>query len=209
MKKAENGLWGEYFKIYDNELVANQKHEESLAFYKEHFDAMNEGAETFADRYKKDDGEISGIQSLLCRRHLIGEQAFDAEYQMRPFHLQLSLPISPQIVASRISNLKELEIPKENVLWVCASSDLNLSKFITTTIVVFMRDQTATIIWHKFRRCSIPVNIPEQDYYQRVYNLLAKHGQELKQLGIRIDAWVIDGNGQPYNAVVDFVKKSK
>lgn len=28
-------------------------------------------------------------------------------------------------------------------------------------------------------------------------------------MGIRIDAWAIDGNGQPFNAVVEFVKHSK
>lgn len=84
MKKPDDGLWGEYFKMYDEELAANESHEQSLSFYREHFDEMNEGAETFSDRFRKDDGEISGIQSLLCRRHLIGDVAFDAEYQMRP-----------------------------------------------------------------------------------------------------------------------------
>lgn len=205
----ETGLWGEYFKLYDEELLSNTGHEGSLKFYKEHFDEMNEGAETFADRFRSDDGEISGIQSLLCRRHLIGESAFDAEYQMRPLHVQVALPITPELVASRKSSLKEKEIPKENVVCVVASTDLNLSFALTTTVVAFMRDQTAVVVWHKFRRCSIPYNIPEQDYYQRTYNLLAQHGLELKELGIRIDAWALDGNGQAFKPVVDFVKKSK
>ena len=65
------------------------------------------------------------------------------------------------------------------------------------------------MVWHKFRKCAIPFNIPEQDYYQRVYNLLSQHGQELKSLGIRIDAWVIDANGQPYNAVTDFTRNAR
>lgn len=77
---------------------------------------------------------------MLCRRHLIGELAFDAEYQMRPDSLQMALPISPDIVASRKSNLKMLEVPKENVNAVVASTDLNLSFALTTTITVFMRD---------------------------------------------------------------------
>lgn len=73
MKKPEDGLWGEYFKMYDEELVTNEPHDQSLQFYKEHFEEMNKGSETFADRFREEDGEISGIQSLLCRRHLIGE----------------------------------------------------------------------------------------------------------------------------------------
>jgi len=38
MKKPDNGLWGEYFKIYDDELVSNSSHDQSLQFYKEHFE---------------------------------------------------------------------------------------------------------------------------------------------------------------------------
>lgn len=71
-----------------------------------------------------------------------------------------------------------------------------------------MRDNTACVIWHRFRKCRIPLNLPEQDYYQRVYNLLAEHGRELKELGIKIDAWSIDCNGTPFNAVVDFCRNS-
>ena len=128
---------------------------------------------------------------------------------MNPVQVQTALPITPEIVASRKSNVKMLEVPSENVNAVIASTDLNLAKYLTTTITVFMRDQTAVVIYHKFRKCSIPANIPEQDYYQRVYNLLSQHGQELKALGIRIDAWVLDAGGAPYNAVVDFVKRSR
>ena len=209
MRKPDNGLWGEYFKMYDDELVANEPHEESLAFYKAHFEQMNEGARTFADRYREDDGEISGIQSLLCRRHLIGEQAFEAEYQMRPSHLECQLPITPELVASRKSTLKQLEVPSQRVNAVIASTDLNLSFALTTTITVFFNDQTSVVIYHKFRKSNVHVNVPEQEYYKQVYELLAQHGKELKSLGIRIDAWAIDANGAPYNAVMDFCRNSK
>lgn len=138
----------------------------------------------------------------------IGEGAFESEYQMNPQQLEFALPITPTIVQSRKSILKELEIPSENVQFVVASSDLNLSKYITTTIVVFLNNQTATVIYHKFRKCKIPINIPEQEYYNKVYDLLSKHGKELKSLGIRIDAWAIDANGVPAKAVQDFSKNS-
>lgn len=171
---------------------------------------MDDGSEVFnPTRYSEKDGHISALQKLLEIRATVGESAWASEYQMNPVQLQAAIQITPEVVASRKSDLKELEIPDENVQWVCASSDLNLAKYITTTIVVFMNDQTSVVIYHKFRKCAIPFNIPEQDYYQRVYNLLSQHGQELKSLGIRIDAWAIDANGQPYNAVVDFVKRSR
>ena len=56
------------------------------------------------------------------------------------------------------------------------------------------------------------MNIPEQDYYQRIYNLLAEHGRELKKLAdehhFKIQGWSIDGNGQPFKAVTEFAKNA-
>lgn len=195
-------LWDKYFEMYDDELINRKPHSESLQYYKDNRKLMDDGADVFnPSRYSEEDGHISAIQKLLELRHQIGESAWASEYQMRPLQLQIAIPIDPATVASRVSSLKELEIPTENVAWVCASSDLNLSKYITTVIVVFMRDQTAHVIWHKFRKSAIPITLPEQDYYQRVYNLLAEHGKELKALGVRIDGWAIDGNGVPAKAV--------
>lgn len=127
---------------------------------------------------------------------------------MSPAHVQVSLPITPEIVASRKSDLKMLEIPQENVNAVIASTDLNLSYALTTTITVFFNNQTSVVVWHKFRTANVKMNIPEQEYYKQVYELLVQHGRELKALGIRIDAWAIDCNGLPYNAVLDFCRNS-
>lgn len=102
---------------------------------------MDDGSEVFnPTRYSEKDGHISALQKLLEIRATVGESAWASEYQMNPVQLQAAIQITPEVVASRKSDLKELEIPDENVQWVCASSDLNLAKYITTTIVVFMRD---------------------------------------------------------------------
>jgi hypothetical protein len=203
-------LWETYFSIYDRENVEEDvSHKESLKFYEDNRKEMDDGAEVFSpNRYSRKDGHLSAIQKLLEMEHSIGEAAFQSEFQMNPKALQFALPINSTIVQSRKSSIQELTIPQENVQWVCASSDLNLAKCITTVIVVFFNNHTATIIYHKFRKCRIPANIPEQEYYTKVYDLLARHGQELRSLGIRIDAWAIDANGVPNKAVEDFSKNS-
>ena len=209
-QNAADGLWAQYFKMYDEESSMDAPHTGSLEFYKAHFDEMNDGAELFSPRFKESDGHISGLQALLERKHLIGDDAFEAEMQMSPRQMKFALPITPKIVQQRVSQLNELEIPDQGVQWICAASDLNLSKYITTVIMAFTRNQTAHVIWHKFRRCQVPANIPEQDYYRRVYNLLGEHGRELKKLadehGFKIGGWSIDANGVPYKAVMEFAK---
>ena len=101
---------------------------------------------------------------------------------MAPVSLKFALPITPELVASRKSTLRELQIPDENVQFVCAATDLNVSKYLTSVIMVFMRNQTSVVIWHKFKKCRIPANIPPEDYTSRLYQLLGEHGRELKKV---------------------------
>lgn len=184
-----------------------------MKFYDERREEMDSGVEVFnPTRYSESDGHHSMIQKLLELRHTLGESVFNAEYQMRPSELEFMLPITPKIVASRVSQLKMFQVPEQGVHCVVASSDLNLAKAITTTIVCFNRNQTANVIYHKFRQCSIPINLPESDYQSRVYELLAQHGKEIKELAdqyhVKIDAWALDANGQPWDAVLSFCKNS-
>ena len=79
-ENGDKGLWGEYFKMFDAENVADKDHKESLEFYKEHKEEMDEGSQVFnPTRYKESDGHISALQALLEKRHMIGDAAFSAE----------------------------------------------------------------------------------------------------------------------------------
>lgn len=207
--KGDKSLWTEYFKIYDRESIERKPHKESLSFYKDHQMEMDKGSSIFCQRYSKKDGQISGLQAIMDKMHLIGERAFSAEYQMQPVRHSIALPISPDIVASRISDLRELEIPSENVRLVVASSDLNVSKYITTVILACMRDGSYVVIYREFYKTSIQANVPPEEYDRQLYNTLSDLGNHLKSLGIKINCWSIDGNGLGWNAVTKFAKHSK
>ena len=203
-------LWNAYFDMWDKENMEHDStHAESQKFYLDNFEKMNEGSQVFNPyRFSKEDGHHSTIQKLLELKHTIGDSAFMSEYQMSPVSMKFALPITPELVASRKSTLRELEIPKENVQFVCAASDLNVAHYITTVIMVFMRNHTSVVIWRKFKKCHIPANIPPEDYTNRLYQLLAEHGRELKSLGVPIQAWSIDANGTGWSAVTEFAKNS-
>ena len=81
-------LWNKYFQMFDTENVEERDHSESLQFYRNNFDQMNEGAEVFNPRrYSEADGHISAIQKLLEMAHQIGDAAFQSEFQMSPRQL--------------------------------------------------------------------------------------------------------------------------
>lgn len=76
-------LWDEYFRLFQQEQVDGTSHDESLAYYRDNFDAMNKGAEVFSNtRFSEKDGHLSAIQKLLELKFQIGENAFMSEYQM-------------------------------------------------------------------------------------------------------------------------------
>lgn len=201
-------LWGKYFEIYDTESVQGFSHSESLEFYKKNREEMDEGSEVFnPTRFAKVDGHISCIQKMMELKHAIGDAAFMAEYQMSPLKTTFSIDISPEDVCRKIGSFKHLEVP-DQYIYVIASTDLNLSKYLTTTIVAFKKDMSAAVVHHEFDKCNIDLRLPDTQRNQLIYDLLSKHGKHLSELGLKINAWGLDASGTPFNAVCEFSKNS-
>ena len=137
---------------------------------------------------------------------MLGEAAFQAEYQQNPVELSTALNITPSIVNARVGSYNQLELPNENVLFVCASTDLNPSKFFTTVVCAFMRDSTCRVIWHKFTPTKISQTLTEQEYYKAIYDALTRLGVELKKVSNSlprpIQGWAVDCNGMNWNAAM-------
>lgn len=208
VEKGDKGLWGQYFKIYDKENVADLDHSESLNFYKDNREEMDADSEVFnPNRFKESDGHISALQALLEKRHIIGDTAFSAEMQMKPKRYSVALDITPKVVVSRMNEFKRLEVP-DGFLFVAASSDLNVSYAITTSITAFKPDMTAVVLYHKIKRCRIDGKLNDTEYNQKVFNTLCDIGKELKSLNIKIDGWAIDAGGRNWDAVCQFSKDS-
>ena len=63
-------LWKQYFQLFDRESIQDLPHTESLEFYKQNKQAMDEGSVVFnPSRYSEKDGHVSAIQKLLEIRH--------------------------------------------------------------------------------------------------------------------------------------------
>ena len=208
LRHPEDGLWHRYFEIFDDENQQDKKHIESLKFYRENRTKMDEGAELFQDRFKKSDGHISGLQALLEKRHVIGNAAFQAEIQLSPIKYSLALDIMPKDVLKNETEDAEGVMP-DGYQFAVASSDLNLSFCISTTIVAFKSDGSPHVLKHIFRKCGIMGRVADAAYNAETYEVLVAHGKEIAALGIPIKGWAIDGSGLPFDAVTSFTNNSK
>lgn len=203
----DDGLWAQYFKLYDAENAEDKPHDGSREFYRQHRKAMDEGAVLFAPHRFKKEEHLSALQALLETRHTIGAAAFSAEHQMQVQRYSFALDIQPKHVLAKMIDLPPLVVPEGTVLTV-ASSDLNVSYAISTTVVAFDRDMSAHVVWHELSKCRIDSRLPETEYNNAVIRALTAVGKHLAGLGISIDAWGIDGSGIPFNAVCRFAKSA-
>ena len=169
---------------------------------------MDEGAEVFNPKaFKKSDGHISAIQALLEKRHLIGDDAFAAEMQMRPRQQSFALNISPKGVLGNISGNPKSEVP-DGYVFVAAATDLNVSYAASTVVTAFKPDMTSIVLAHFLVKCHIDQLLPETQYNQAVYKLLSDVGQKLKATGMKFDGWAIDSGGRNWEAVCQYTKQS-
>lgn len=121
---------------------------------------MDEGAVLFApERFKPEDGHISGLQALLEKRHTIGNAAFAAEMQMKPHKFTFKLDIKPKDIIAKATTTPQLSVP-DGYIFIAASTDLNLSYALTTVVVGFKPDMTAHVIDYFFTKCQIDSKLP-------------------------------------------------
>lgn len=204
--KKKDGLWSQYFKLFDAESITGSDHHESLDFYKQHQAQMDEGAEVFNPyRFSIKDGHISSIQKMLEIQHVIGNAAFQSEYQMSPVKNTYSIDISPNKVLTKISEHRECEVP-DGYLFVAGAIDLNTSYAATAALVAFKPDTTAAVIWHETFPVNIDQKLPDAAYNVAVHDMLTQVCSTLKGLNIKIDGLAIDAGGRNFDAVCGFAK---
>lgn len=204
--KKEHGLWGEYFKRYNEEIAMDKNHASSLQFYKEHQQEMEKGADVInPSRFNPDDGTISGIQFFLLKWNQIGENNFLSEYQMTPKSVSIELKITPKDVLKNISNFEEGENVAGTVLTVGAL-DLNTSYGASLVIASFKPDGTCYILKHKIFSMKLDQKLPDTEYDKLLFSKLCDIIKEIKSWGIDIDAFTIDAGGRNFNSVTNFSK---
>ena len=209
IENPNNGLWATYRKMYETELTQGISHDESLKYHRTHYKEMLDGCELLApDRYKISDGHISGYQALLCRRLLIGDDAFNSEMMMISKKPITALDISPQDILSHIDErIKEYTLPDGHQVSILAI-DLNTSYALSWVIMSAAPDGSTAVIAHGLYKCTIDQSLPEVQYAQEVYKHLSILTKDLSSK-MKIDYLVADCGGKNWNAVHNFSRNSK
>lgn len=96
----------------------------------------------------------------------------------------------------------------DGYVFTVASTDINYSYGLTTGIFSFKPDGSCHCLWHDIHRCRIDGKLPQAEFDSQLIFELTSLGNRIRALGVRLNAWAIDGSGVPFEAVTSFSKVS-
>ena len=207
VRHPNDGLWAEYFRIYESEDVREAgHHKESLAFYEAHRAEMDAGADVLTpSKFDPDQWEVSTVQAYMNKIHADGLPAFNAEFQMEPDVGDFALKIAPKDVLKKDGGFAEFSAPA-GYLHIFAATDLNVSYALTTTVTAFKADGSGAVVLHERHQVQIGGKLNGRAYYRAVFAALSDYAARLADYGLPIVAWGIDAGGKPFDAATDFAK---
>lgn len=209
LKNPNDGLWKQYFDLFDEENSMDLKHVKSLKFYKRHKKKMDKGAVVLnPNRFKPEDGHLSALQALLEKKHEIGDSAFYCEYQMCPKKVDTLLDINPKRLIEKINPTVKINTPPDGYIHTWAALDLNTSFGATCAVASFKPDGSCAVIKTSIYKMNIDQKLPDIQYNQVLYQKLTEIGKRLKDTGIDIQGIVIDGGGRNLDCVCEWCKNS-
>jgi hypothetical protein len=108
-------LWGEYAKLREDSLRTDGRGEEATAFYMQNREEMDRGAKVaWPDRYSRERGEISALQSAYNLLMDYGEHAFASEFQNEPLRPgDNDEVLKPEDIWKKVNGRNRGEVPLE------------------------------------------------------------------------------------------------
>lgn len=206
--KDGHGLWGEYFRLFDEENANDQTHRRrggSLALYRTNRKAMDAGADILNwGNYDSGGGQISGLQKLMDKYHEMGHGNFMAEYQMEPQRQAFAFEVSANLIMHRVRVGMPAQTVTPDTVFVAAATDINPAYGLTTAVVAFDVNLTAIVVAYKVFKVSIDGRLNDVAFNAAVTKALHAHAKEVAGIGLHIDMWGIDAGGRQFPSVTKF-----
>ena len=182
--------------------------ERGRAFYAEHREDIERGAEMFDPGDGDRRTQVSAYQFALDKLFEIGEMAFFAEYQMRPPASAFAFVLTQRLVLSRIRRGVPPNMPVPNAVLTVAATDINPGYALSTSVYSFDLSLCGLVMAYRAAPVRIPDALNDVEFEARVFEALAEHGREIASLGIKLDLWGVDAGGRQFKAVTRFAPQS-
>lgn len=219
-------LWDTYCEMRKDEMrnadddSLDDMHVESLAYYQDNREAMDEGAKVaWEGRYDASAGEVSALQAAFNLLVSVGEDAFESEYQNNPTrHSDTDYKLTPEIVASRVNGLPKYTAPDDAACLV-TGCDINYSG-LNYVVMAVKNPWTGYVVdagkWPAGRGRLVPKgDLTQEEIEGYIWEGLQSLHKELSGRNYRrgsnqmhIDLSVVDIGGSHMQTVVNWIKQA-
>jgi hypothetical protein len=169
-------LWDEFSSLFRaDSLAGDLLHSTSRAFYVANRAAMDDGCEVLDPADGDPQTEESAIHHAFVRRCILGETAFNAEYQMQVARPDAAFRLEPPFVASRLNGF-----PRHTIPLLCnecvAFCDINIDAGLRWGVLaVGRRNVTALVAYGRYPETGrvAPENASETEIATALASALA------------------------------------
>jgi len=199
-------LWGQYRDILRREITKGNKKPHVVAnkFYREHFDAMNDGAVVLNPRNFDSSTELSGIQHAMNILIRDGQDVFDSEYQMCPRRHAFAFDISANLIVRRVRRGVAKGTLIDNAVFTAVATDINPSYALTTAWASFDVQRSCLVGGYGITRMHVDDSANDTEFHQQVFDALARTAEQIRAYGVKFNAWGIDAGGKQFQPVTRF-----
>lgn len=139
-------LWAQYDAIWSEARAeGDATFAAATEFYRTHRAEMDAGGEVIDPGNYDARLELSGLQHARNLRLTMGEEAFNAEYQLATRTAQSAVRVAPAVVASRVNGHAENALPP-GIESAVAFIDVNAKAGLSWTVAGFGPGQTAAVL---------------------------------------------------------------
>jgi len=201
--EAQDTLWQEYAHLRSNADDDTSGKQVATAFYLAHRRAMDKGAVvSWKERIRT--GEVSAVETAENLLIEMGPEGFAAEMQQAPMKPGVTVyTLTSDIIKSRVEKGRQPGTVPEWAQIIIATTDVNRSYALTTTVLAFGQDQRSAVLWYGIHKMHVEDKWTDSQKKAAIYKALASHGRELAALPCRPQTWIIDGGGSPRDTVID------
>ena len=143
---SADALWRQYDALWaEARAEGDATFAAATAFYRERREEMDAGGVVIDPGNFDARLELSGLQHARNLRLTMGEEAFNAEYQLATRTAQSAVRIAPDVVASRVNGHAENAMPP-GIESAVAFIDVNAKAGLSWTVCGFGPGQTAAVL---------------------------------------------------------------
>lgn len=204
-------MWDEWNRIRTTRGAGNGQ-KGANAYFEKHREKMTGKMEVSWEHRYDPKHDVCAIDAAMRDWYKMGPSVFARGQQNRPIKEGTdTIRVTAAQVAERIDKGRtSLDVPE----WtdkIIASTDINPSYALTTTVVAFGVDQRAAVLWYGTHKLMVEYEIALAQKKSAIMLELQNHGHHLKSLGLEIDMWMIDGGGggNPEKTVQTFSENSR